>query len=139
MVNHTEVTGFLLDNLAQFSEMLIQLQQQQSDLFDALVVWKSDIAEAYRLCPMHPLWQIKQAVCVGSEFFIDRCNAFGNSASGSIFIVVNGLVLGSRKRNVAYLLLHSMSMIPPVALGVKILSSIHLLIGSFHRLKLGCC
>ena len=41
---------------------------------------------------MHPLWQIKQAVHIDGEYYIDRANCFGSSASFAIFVSVNSLV-----------------------------------------------
>lgn len=53
MVEHERVTGFPLDNLKHLGEMLIDLQRKFPS--QKRVVWKSDVAEAYRLIPMHPL------------------------------------------------------------------------------------
>jgi hypothetical protein len=47
-----------------------------------LCLWKSDVKSAYRQLPVHPLWQIKQAVPVDRQFHIDRCNSFGNRGGG---------------------------------------------------------
>lgn len=51
MINHSCVTGYLMDNLAQFSKMLMELYCNNLDLVgpDSLIVWKSDILEAYCL------------------------------------------------------------------------------------------
>jgi len=62
MVKHESVTGYPLDNLVHFGEMLLDLQRKKPD--QVRVAWKSDIAEAYRILPMHPLWQIKQITSV---------------------------------------------------------------------------
>ena len=68
-------------------------------------MWKSDIAEAYRLMPVHPFWQIKQINTVNGQRYVDRNNAFGSSASGAIFIAFNSLVswIARRKRGIQYL------------------------------------
>ena len=50
-----------------------------------LCLWKSDVRSAYRLLPMHKLWQIKQAVLVDGQNHIDRANTFGNRAGGWIW------------------------------------------------------
>jgi hypothetical protein len=89
MVDHTQVTGYPLDNLHQLAQMLLILHALVSAL---LVLWKSDIAEAYRLCPLHPVWQLKQAVCIDGEFYIDRACCFGSSASFAIFAALNSLI-----------------------------------------------
>ena len=62
-------------------------------------MWKSDIAEAYRMCPMHPLWEIKQAVQIDGDYYIDRANCFGSSASFAIFVSVNSLVAWIAKKD----------------------------------------
>jgi len=101
MIHHDSVTGFPLNNLTHLGEMLIQ-EHNTCNLPDGLVVWKSDIADAYRLCPMHPHWQIKQAVQIGGQYYIDRCNVIGSSASGAIFIAVNSLIawIAKNKRGI---------------------------------------
>jgi hypothetical protein len=90
MVDHAKVTGYPLDNLHQFGQMLLDLKSSFEGV--DFVVWKSDISEAYRLCPLHPAWQLKQAVCVDGELYIDRACCFGSSASFAIFASVNSLV-----------------------------------------------
>jgi hypothetical protein len=108
MVDHDRVTGFPMDNLAQFGEQLVELRQSKPDLIepDDVVAWKSDIAEAYRICPLHPFWQVKQGVCVASNFHVDRCVAFGNSASPAIFIAFNSLVtwIAKYKRGIPFII-----------------------------------
>lgn len=47
-----------------------------------LCLWKSDVKSAYRQLPVHPLWQIKQAVPVDGQYHIDRCNTFGSRGGG---------------------------------------------------------
>ncbi len=90
MINHSLVTGYPLDNLHQLGDMLLNLHVLTPGL--DLVMWKSDIAEAYRMCPMHPMWKIKQAVRIDGKYYIDRTNCFGSSASFAIFISVNRLI-----------------------------------------------
>ena len=107
MVDHDCVTGYPMDNLAQFGEMLMKLCRDNPDLVgpDSMTVWKSDISEAYRLCPLHPFWQIKQGVRLGSNYHVDRCIVFRNSASPAIFIAFNSLVtwIAKNKRNIPFI------------------------------------
>jgi len=72
------------------------------------VLWKSDILKAYRLCPMHPVWQVKQGVQIDGEYYIDRANCFGSSASFAIFVSVNSLVawIAKHKRGVTRLMIY---------------------------------
>jgi len=101
MIDHDLVTGYPLDNLHQLGHMLLDLHELTPGL--DLVMWKSDVAEAYRMCPMHPLWQIKQAVRVDGNYYIDRANCFGSSASFAIFVSVNSLVawIAKKKRGIS--------------------------------------
>ena len=58
-----------------------------------LVIYKTDVAEAYCLCPMHPLWQLKQVVSVDSVKHVDCCNNFGGRASQKIYHSVASLIV----------------------------------------------
>jgi hypothetical protein len=90
MVEHEFITGYPLDNLTHFGELLMKKQRENPGV--RFVAWKSDVAEAYRICPMHVLWQLKQIVKLKGELMVDRVNVFGGSGSGPIFISVNSLV-----------------------------------------------
>jgi len=90
MIDRDLVTGYPLDNLHQLGHMLLDLHELTPGL--NLVMWKLDVAEAYRMCPMHPLWQIKQAIRVDGIYYINHANCFGSSASFAIFVSVNSLV-----------------------------------------------
>ena len=80
MVNHQSIVGYPLDNLAHLGTLLLRKSRERPGV--KLVVWKSDITEAYRICPMHKLWQLKQAIRIEGELSIDRVNVFGGSSSG---------------------------------------------------------
>ena len=59
-----------------------------------LVLFKCDVKSAYRLIPMHPLWQMLQAVCLpDGRFAINRNNVFGGGASGRCWWSVMSLIL----------------------------------------------
>jgi hypothetical protein len=90
MIQHERVTGFPLDNMIHFGEMIMDLEIREPG--KKKLAWKSDISEAYRILPMHPLWQVKQVNTLDGERHVDRCNAFGGCASGGIFISFNSLV-----------------------------------------------
>jgi hypothetical protein len=103
MIEHDKITGYPLDNLSHLGQML--LDQEKREPNTKRIVWKSDIAEAYRLIPMHPCWQIKQVNTIDGLRYVDRCNAFGGCASGAIFIAFNSAVAWIAKyiRGVKYL------------------------------------
>ena len=90
MVDRQYITGFPLNNLSHLGD--IRLWKYKENPLISLVVWKSDIAEAYRICPVHELWQMKQVIKVQGKLIIDRVNVFGGSGSGPIFISLNCLV-----------------------------------------------
>jgi hypothetical protein len=90
MVDRRYISGYPLDNLSHFGELLLRRRKEEPNV--NFLAWKSDIAEAYRICPMHKLWQIKQVVRLQGELMVDRVNVFGGSGSGPIFISVNALV-----------------------------------------------
>ncbi len=97
MVDHSQVTGYPMDNLAQFREQLVKFQKGNLDLRgpDLLVVWKLDISEAYRVCPLHPFWQLKQGIQIGDNVDVDWCIVFESLASPAVFIVSTAWWLGS--------------------------------------------
>lgn len=90
MVEHDEVIGYPLDNLSHLGDLLLRKRRENPSL--SFVAWKSDIAEAYRMCPMHKLWQLKQVVRIEKKLCVDRVNMFGGSYSQAIFTSVNALV-----------------------------------------------
>ena len=103
MIDHSAVTGFPLDNVTHLGEMLLDTRRTIGNV--PLTLWKSDIADAYRLLPVSPFWQIKQIVTVDGERYVDRNLAFGSSASCAIFISFNSLVawIAKHERGVGYL------------------------------------
>ncbi|KAF9019728.1 hypothetical protein BDZ89DRAFT_958978 [Hymenopellis radicata] len=60
MINKTETKGARLDSLLVFIPLLLFFSQLHPG--KRLLLWKSDVAGAFRNIPMHPLWQIKQVV-----------------------------------------------------------------------------
>ena len=90
LIDHSLVTGYPLDNLRHLGEVLLDIRRSLGNV--SLVLWKSDISEAYRLMPLSPFWQIKQVNTVDGLRYIDCNLAFGSSASPAIFIAFNSLV-----------------------------------------------
>ena len=75
-----------LDNLHDLGTILRRVHSQHP--FSRLTLWKSDVSRAYRLAPVHPLWQIRQIVSFGGNRHVDRCNNFGNRAGGHIWFCI---------------------------------------------------
>ena len=98
MVERQYILGFPLDNLSHFGELLLRKRREKPGM--SFVAWKSDVTEAYRICPMHKLWQLKQVVRIKGKLFVDRVNVFGGSGSGPIFISVNSLVAWVAKHEI---------------------------------------
>lgn len=107
MIRHSDIAGSRLDSLHMlFSAILRYRKESPGNAEKILVVFKSDVSKAYRLCPMHPLWQLKQVVTTGyltSEQkaagnvevlvrTVDCNNNFGGRGSGRVWYSVNGLI-----------------------------------------------
>ena len=90
MIDHQFVTGYPMDTLSHLGELLLRKLKENPEM--NLLVWKSDISEAYRICPMHKLWQLKQILRLQEGLCVDRVNMFGGSSSGPIFISLNALM-----------------------------------------------
>jgi len=69
------------------------------------VLYKSDVAKAYRLLPVHLYWQIKQINHIGGSLHIDRNNTFGGCTSGCNWISFMLLVswIEKKKQNIELL------------------------------------
>lgn len=83
MISKDDIAGVTLDNVQDLGAALRSYRDQFGEV--DMLLWKADVSEAYRQMPMHPLWQIKQVVSLGSRRFVDRRNVFGGRASQRIF------------------------------------------------------
>ena len=90
MIKREDIAGYPLDNMTHLGEMLLKKKAQFPD--EELILFKSDISDAYRNLPMHPLWQVKQINTIQGHRQVDRRNCFGGKGSGSLFIGFNSLV-----------------------------------------------
>ncbi|KAJ3751962.1 hypothetical protein EV360DRAFT_89206 [Lentinula raphanica] len=106
MVDPVAIKGPRMDTMKEFIPALLRYRRENPH--QKLVMWKSDVSEAYRLVPMHPLWQIKQVVTSNLptkdevkegqrvdeiKRSVDWCATFGNRASPRLWFSVIGLVL----------------------------------------------
>lgn len=71
------------------------------------IAWKSDVSSAFRLLPMHRLWQIKQVVKVDDAYHVDRNMVFGNAASPRIWCTFFSLILWIATRKMSINCLHA--------------------------------
>ena len=90
MIKREDICGYPLDNMTQLGEMLLKKKKEFPD--EELILFKSDISDAYRHLPMHPLWQVKQINTIQRQRHVDRRNCFGGKGSGSLFVAFNSLV-----------------------------------------------
>ncbi len=84
-----------LDTLRHLGRSLIHARRTHGTDVE-LVVFKSDVSQAYRRLPMHVLWQIRQIITINGENHVDRCNNFGNRAAGRIWCTFLVLYFGSQ-------------------------------------------
>jgi hypothetical protein len=91
MIPREAIAGARIDTLKNLGDRILSLRRIHGP--DArLVVWKSDVSQAYRRLPMHILWQVKQIVTIDGQRHVDRCNNFGNRGAGRIWTSFMGLV-----------------------------------------------
>jgi hypothetical protein len=91
MIPREAIAGSRLDTLKNLGDRILALRSAHG-AGAKLVVWKSDVSQAYRRLPMHILWQIKQVVTIDGERHIDRCNNFGNRGAARIWTSFMGCV-----------------------------------------------
>ncbi|KIK76495.1 hypothetical protein PAXRUDRAFT_169768 [Paxillus rubicundulus Ve08.2h10] len=91
MIKHEDIAGVTLDNVQNLGNALQLFCCSNSQ--EELVIWKVDVSEAYRLIPMHPLWQVKQVVYFQGKCYVDHCNVFGGHASQQLFHIIMSLVI----------------------------------------------
>ena len=91
MIPKEEVAGTHMDGIRSLGTALLRFRLEHGDDVE-LVIYKSDISHAYRNFWVHPLWQIKQIVSVGTDRYVDRCNCFGGRASYLIFLSFSSLL-----------------------------------------------
>lgn len=86
------IRSFPMDGMRQLGQLILN-EHRQLQPGEKLLLFKSDVSEAYRLIPMHPYWQIKQVNTIDTLRYIDRSNVFGGRRSGDLFIAFMALVL----------------------------------------------
>lgn len=106
MIDKDLTRGPRMDTLHQFIPALLHFRREHGKV--CLVLWKSDVSEAFRHHPAHPLWQIKQVVTTNIptkdeiDHGIDRgtlvCtvdwrSCFGSCASPRNWSSIMGLVI----------------------------------------------
>ena len=85
MIPQEAIAACRLDTLKYLGGALLQYHCKHGNV--RLVLFKSEVSLAYHRMPLHPLYQLKQVITIGSDRFVYRCNNFGNRAvfiSGSL-------------------------------------------------------
>ncbi|KZT19402.1 hypothetical protein NEOLEDRAFT_1077945 [Neolentinus lepideus HHB14362 ss-1] len=91
VISRESIAGLHLDGMRVLGEALIRFRAKYPNV--RLVMFKSDVSQAYRRLPMHPRWQIKQVVTVDGDRHVNRCNDFGGRGSFAIWVAFFGLVI----------------------------------------------
>jgi len=74
MIPCEDIISYPLDNLQHLDEFLISMHKGSPG--SPCILFKSDIAKAYWLLPVHPYWQLKQINHIGASLHINRNTAF---------------------------------------------------------------
>ena len=81
-----------LDNLQDLGAILHRVRVEHG-ASTKLVVFKSDVSQAYRCLPVHSLWQLFQIITIDGERHVNRNNNFGNCSAGGLWGAFMGIVL----------------------------------------------
>lgn len=84
-----ELSRVAYDSLISFAPYMTEIDPGNG----FRILWKSDVARAYRNLPMAPQWQVRQIVKIDNLFYADRCANFGSAASPKLWCSVFSLAL----------------------------------------------
>ncbi len=84
--------AFPMDNMVHLDYTLLQLHKNLES-GEKLILFKSNVFEAYQLLPMHPYWKIKQINTVDGLHYVDYNNTFRKQHLGDLFIAFMSLIL----------------------------------------------
>jgi hypothetical protein len=90
MIEKSNVSNLPLDTISDLGAALIAFRRTHGNA--ALVMWKSDVSQAYRRMPMHKHWQMKQVHTIEGERYVDRCNNFGGKGGYGIWSTFMSLI-----------------------------------------------
>ena len=65
MIDKSKVTNLPLDTISDLGAALIAFCRSHGNV--KLLMWKSDVSQAYRRMPMHERWQMKQIHTIENE------------------------------------------------------------------------
>jgi hypothetical protein len=90
MIDSDDIRGTKLDGIHSLGASLLRFRRAHPE--GELVMFKSDVSQAFRRMPMHPLWQVKQIVTVDGQRHVDRNDNFGGRGSPKVWISFMSLV-----------------------------------------------
>ncbi|OBZ74757.1 hypothetical protein A0H81_05566 [Grifola frondosa] len=91
LISPESIKGVILDGIPALGEALRRYRRQHGT--KRLVMWKSDVSQAYRRLPMSIFWQIKQVTTIDGQRHVDRCNLFGSRGTQRIFCALMCLIM----------------------------------------------
>jgi len=80
-----------LDTLHALGKALLRVRNRYGNV--PIILFKTDVSQAYRRLPVHPLWQLRQVVSIQGSFHVDNNNNFGNRGAGRLWVTFFSLVL----------------------------------------------
>ena len=88
-----EEASVYLDTLHILGKALLDVRRCFGDA--PIILFKTDVSQAYRRLPVHPLWQlhVHQVVSIQGSFHVDNNNNFSNRGAGRLWITFFSLVL----------------------------------------------
>jgi hypothetical protein len=93
MILRTEIGTVKLDSIQNLFDSILEFRRIPGNEYTPLILFKSDVAEAFRNMPLAPLFQIKQISTIDGERHVDHNCTFGSRASPSIWCSFMGLVM----------------------------------------------
>jgi hypothetical protein len=93
MILRTEIGTVKLDTIQNLFDSILEFRRIPGNESVPLILFKSDVAEAFRNMPLAPLFQLKQISTIDGERHVDRNTTFGGRASPSIWCSFMGLTM----------------------------------------------
>jgi hypothetical protein len=80
-----------LDTLHVLGNALLGVRNRHGNV--PIILFKTDVSQAYRRLPVHPLWQLRQVVSIQGSYHVDNNNNFGDRGAGRLWVTFFSLVL----------------------------------------------
>jgi hypothetical protein len=87
----SEEASVHLDTLHALGKALLDVRNRYGNV--PIVLFKTDVSQAYRRLPVHPLWQLRQVVSIQGSFHVDNNNNFGDRGAGRLWVTFFSLVI----------------------------------------------